>query len=91
MRRKLLDILACPMDKHYPLQLLEFSSKEPDIVVDGVLTCSACQRFYPIIDEIPVMLPDDLRSKKEDMEFLAKWKERLPKEVLASGKPVNLS
>jgi uncharacterized protein len=91
MRRKLLDILACPIDKRYPLTLLEFSSKEPDVIVDGALMCEACGRFYPIIDEIPVMLPDDLRSKKEDLEFLTKWKDRLPKETLASGKPVNLS
>ena len=47
--------------------------------------------FDPIIDEIPVMLPDDLRNKKEDLEFLTKWKDRLPKETVASGKPVNLS
>jgi uncharacterized protein YbaR (Trm112 family) len=91
MRRKLLDILACPIDKHYPLRLLEFSTKEPDVVVDGALLCEACDRFYPIVDEIPVMLPDDLRSTKEDTEFLTKWKDRLPKETLASGKPVNLS
>jgi uncharacterized protein len=91
MRRKLLDILACPIDKHYPLQLLEFSTKEPDVVVDGALLCEACGRFYPIIDEIPVMLPDELRNKKEDLEFLGKWKDRLPKETLTAGKPVNLS
>jgi len=91
MRRKLLDILACPIDKHYPLQLLEFSTKEPDVIVDGVLLCDACKRFYPIVDEIPVMLPDELRSRREDLEFLGKWKDRLPQETLVSGKPVNLS
>jgi len=91
MRRKLLDILACPIDKHYPLRMLEFSFKDPDVVVDGVLLCDNCGRFYPIIDEIPVMLPDDLRNKKEDLEFLTKWKDRLPKETVVSGKPVNLS
>jgi uncharacterized protein len=91
MRRKLLDILACPIDKFYPLRLLEFTDKEPDVVVDGVLLCDKCKRFYPIIDEIPVMLPDDLRSRKEDLEFLQKWKGSIPKETLTSGKPVNLS
>ena len=69
MRRKLLDILACPIEKRHPLRLLEFSTKDPDVVVDGALLCDGCSRFYPIIDEIPVMLPDDLRSKKEDLEF----------------------
>ena len=91
MRRKLLDILACPIDKHYPLTLLEFSTKEPDVIVDGALICDACHRFYPILDEIPVMLPDDLRSRREDDEFLAKWKDRMPKDAVASVKPAGLS
>ena len=89
MQRKLLDILACPVDKHYPLGLLEFTVKG-DLVVDGVLTCSQCGRYYPIIDEIPVMLPDNLRSKKEDLGFLEKWGSRLPKEVVHGGKPWSL-
>jgi uncharacterized protein YbaR (Trm112 family) len=91
MRRKLLDILACPIDKSYPLKLLEFSTKDPDVIVDGVMICNQCQRFYPIIDEIPVMLPDDLRNKKEDMDFLTRWRDRIPRETVMAGKPVNLS
>src|SRR5215510_4481970 len=59
MKRKLLDILACPIDKHYPLQMVELRTNG-EIVVDGVLVCSECRRYFPIIDEIPVMLPDDL-------------------------------
>ncbi|MCK5593598.1 Trm112 family protein, partial [Candidatus Bathyarchaeota archaeon] len=27
MKRKLMDILACPIDKHYPLQLHVFEEK----------------------------------------------------------------
>jgi uncharacterized protein len=91
MRRRLLDILACPMDKHYPLRLLEFANRGEDVIVDGVLLCDDCGRFYPIIDEIPVLLPDDLRNKKEDLEFLTKWKAKLPKETVQAGKPFNLS
>ncbi len=90
MQRKLLDILACPIDKHYPLELLEFSLRE-DVIVDGVLLCSECGRYYPITDEIPCMLPDNLRNKKEDLEFLQKWKEKLPEKVVQNGKPWNLS
>ena len=90
MKRKLLDILACPIDKHYPLQLIELEVKE-DTIVSGVLLCDQCKRFYPIIDEIPVMLPDELRNKKEDLEFLERWKERLPREVVDGSLPHNLS
>jgi uncharacterized protein len=89
MQRKLLDILACPIDKHYPLQLIELSSKG-DIVVDAVLTCAQCGRYYPVIDEIPVMLPDDLREKKEDMAFLERWKDKIPASVAFGGKPWSL-
>ena len=71
MQRKLLDILACPIDKHYPLQLMEFNTKE-EVILDGVLLCSQCGRYYPIIDEIPVMLPDDLRTKASIQKELAR-------------------
>lgn len=86
MQRKLLDILACPIDKHYPLQLLDFEVKE-DIIVSGVLLCDQCDRYYPIVDEIPVMLPDNLRNKKEDVAFLEKWKGKLPEKIVHGGKP----
>ncbi len=89
MRKKLLDILACPMDKYYPLELHEFVT-EGDKVIQGVLFCRKCSRYYPIIDEIPIMLPDELRNKQEDMAFLEKWKEKLPSEILEEGKPWNL-
>ena len=82
--------MACPIDKHYPLQLLEFTTKD-NLILDGVLLCSKCERYYPIIDEIPVMLPDGLRNRKEDLEFLNRWKSRLPKSVVEEGKPWNLS
>jgi uncharacterized protein YbaR (Trm112 family) len=90
VKRKLLDILACPIDKHYPLQLMEFNTNG-EIIIDGVLLCNKCKRYYPIIEEIPVMLPDDLRSKTEDIGFLNKWKEKLPKGVVEAGLPHNLA
>jgi uncharacterized protein YbaR (Trm112 family) len=90
MQRRLLDILACPIDKHYPLQLIELQSRQ-ETIVEGVLLCDQCKRFYPIIDEIPVMLPDELRNKKEDLEFLGRWREKLPKQVVEGSLPYGLS
>ncbi len=84
-----MDILACPIDKHYPLELIELNVIKEE-VSEGVLRCSKCNRFYPIVDEIPVMLPDHLRNHNEDLEFLAKWKKKLPKEIVFKGKPVHL-
>lgn len=89
MRRRLLDILACPMDKYYPLELIELKT-QGDVIVDGVLTCAECGRYYPIIDEIPVMLPDDLRKEDEEKKFLTKWSSKLPERVVYEGRPFHL-
>jgi uncharacterized protein len=89
MQKRLLDILACPMDKHYPLELLEFEA-DGQTVKEGIILCSECDRYYPIEEEIPVMLPDNLRSRKEDLAFLEKWKTKVPERVLKQGKPWNL-
>jgi uncharacterized protein YbaR (Trm112 family) len=89
VQRKLLDILACPIDKHYPLEMIELTTRN-QLIVDGVLICSECGRYYPIIDEIPVMLPDNLRNRKEDLGFLEKWREKIPERVVRGGKPWSL-
>ena len=59
-------------------------------VEEGIMLCDKCGRWYPIIETIPHMLPDDLREVKEDKEFLEKWKDKIPKKVLNEGKPFNL-
>jgi uncharacterized protein YbaR (Trm112 family) len=135
MKRNILDILACPIDKHYPLELIELDTKEEIyeirankkkgtendekyiqknnnnndiafkdsrlseeytrqdkviVIVDGILYCNKCVRFYPIIDEIPIMLPDELREKEKDLEFLAKWKDNIPEKILKHANPWHL-
>jgi uncharacterized protein len=89
MNKKMIEILACPMDKHFPLELFDLLSKE-EIVSEGAIFCSKCSRFYPIIDEIPIMLPDELRDKNQDMEFLKKHKNNLPEKIVNKGSPWHL-
>ncbi|MEM1538645.1 MAG: Trm112 family protein [Candidatus Nezhaarchaeales archaeon] len=125
MKYRLLDLLACPICKTFPLEFLVFQenvyppstrvrvktceeycgllkrwvkdgrgdcnvcfTKE---VAEGILICTKCGRWYPIMEEIPRMLPDELREAKEDLEFLKKYKDKTPKWVLEEGKPFNLS
>ena len=89
MNRKMIDILACPIDKNHPLELFESKAKE-DIISEGALFCAKCSRFYPIIEEIPIMLPDELRDKKHEMKFLKNNKEALPEKIISKGKPWHL-
>jgi uncharacterized protein YbaR (Trm112 family)/SAM-dependent methyltransferase len=59
MRSKLLQFLACPECTSAPLALDVFC-QEGEEIATGVLTCSTCQRQYPIIGGIPRLLPDAL-------------------------------
>jgi uncharacterized protein YbaR (Trm112 family) len=88
MKKKLMDILACPIDKYHPLELHVFEEK--DEIVEGVIVCPKCLRWYPIRDEIPEMLPDELRKENGDLQFLKKWKAKMPEKVVYEGKPFSL-
>ncbi len=59
-------------------------------VEEGLLRCPRCKRWYPIVETIPQMLPDNLRHQKKDLEFLAKWQARVPKDIPAEGQPWHL-
>lgn len=83
-----MDILACPIDKYHPLELNVFEEK--DEIVEGLIVCPKCLRWYPIREEIPEMLPDELRKENEDLPFLKKWKVRLSEKVVYEGKPFSL-
>jgi len=89
MKRKLLEILACPIDKFHPLELFENKSDDKKII-NGALYCKKCSRFFPIIDEIPIMLPDELRDKKQDIEFLKRNTKKLPEKIITQALPWHL-
>ena len=89
MNKTMIDMLACPIDKKYPLELFEINEKE-NVIIEGALFCSKCSRFYPIIEEIPIMLPDELRDKKQELEFLKINKDTLPEKIISKAVPWHL-
>lgn len=89
MNKAMMDILACPIDKNFPLELYEIKEKN-NIVSEGVLFCLKCKRFYPIIEEIPIMLPDELRNKVQEIEFLKNNKKNLPEKIITMANPWHL-
>jgi len=89
MNKTMINILACPIDKNHPLELFEIKEKD-NVVFEGALFCPKCLRFYPIIEEIPIMLPDELRNKKQEMEFLTNYKKNLPEKIITMAKPWHL-
>jgi uncharacterized protein YbaR (Trm112 family) len=123
-----MDILACPICKAFPLELLVLDAAKGEqkhrekvgcelyCVYNGgliekmdktklvrdcevcfsydlkeaLLTCSKCGRWYPVMDSIPHMLPDDLRKEGEDRQFLVKHSEKIPERVKKGGLPFHL-
>jgi uncharacterized protein YbaR (Trm112 family) len=128
MRYRLMDILACPICKAFPLELLVFEATKgeqkhrdkvgceiycvynggptdhmdkTELVRDceicfsydlreALLTCKKCGRWYPVMDSIPHMLPDDLRKEAEDRQFLVRHAEKVPERVKKEGLPFHL-
>lgn len=102
MKYKLVDILACPECKNYPLELhvkeesktsnrspantkpqcelfCSYLNKEVKSldnapcdecnsiqIKTGYFICNKCNRWYPIVDDIPELLPDYMRETKRE-------------------------
>ena len=55
IKKELMDILVCPMDK---ADLVEEESSSQ-------LRCVKCGRLYPVRDGIPIMLIDEARTSSD--------------------------
>jgi uncharacterized protein len=62
MKSDLMGILACPIDKYFPLTL-EVSKKDGEDIIEGKICCSKCKRVFPIFNGVPELLPDELRRR----------------------------
>lgn len=61
-------------------------------IESGLLYCNKCNRWYPIIDTIPQMLPDEYRNEEKEIEFLKNIKNLLDDEFFNQDlKPFNIN
>jgi uncharacterized protein YbaR (Trm112 family) len=51
-------------------------------IEEGLLVCSNCKRWYPIIKTIPRIYPKTMKREEMDHEFLKKWREYYPDDVI---------
>lgn len=57
----------------------------------GLLFCVECKRWYPIIETIPQMLPDEFRNENVEIEFLKTNKDLLDSTFFKQNlKPYNI-
>jgi uncharacterized protein YbaR (Trm112 family) len=60
-------------------------------IESGLIFCNKCSRWYPIIETIPQMLPDEFRNKAKEIKFLQNNKNLLDEEFFNKDlKPFNL-
>ncbi len=71
-------------------QMFTYNLKSDEEIVEGVLFCATCKRFYPIVEEIPIILPDELRDKEKDLTLLKKWNNSIPEKITKHGLPWHL-
>lgn len=64
--------LCCPIDKS-DLSLSVFVKDPEGAVIEGLMSCPACKRYYPIVYGIPIMTPDEYREKALEEPILQKW------------------
>lgn len=103
MKQWLMEILACSaQDCRSNLNLEVFDShrvrtenEDMEEIDEALITCPKCGRWYPVIDGIACMLPDNLRmtgkQRIEETKFLERWKEKLSSSIIEDGKPFGLS
>lgn len=65
--------LCCPFDKQ-DLQLKVLAQDLEQNVIDAILTCTACNRNYPIIYGVPIMVPDEYRQITLEQPVIDRWK-----------------
>jgi uncharacterized protein YbaR (Trm112 family) len=65
--------LCCPFDKQ-DLQLQTLAQDLDRNIIEGILSCTTCNRKYPIIYGVPIMAPDEYRQIALEQPVVDRWK-----------------
>lgn len=76
MRHSLINKLCCPFDKG-DLELKVFVTDTSEHIIEGMLTCKHCSRYYPIAYGVPIMSPDEYREPALEAPMLQRWENKL--------------
>jgi len=76
MRSSLTKKLCCPIDKH-SLEINILTQTEEDEILEALMFCPECQRQYPVIYGIPILIPDEYRDRKLEEPILQEWNANL--------------
>lgn len=60
------------MDKH-ELKITIFTETKDGQILEALMSCPRCSRYFPVIYGIPILLPDEYRDKTLEEPLLKKW------------------
>jgi uncharacterized protein YbaR (Trm112 family) len=76
MKPETINKLCCPFDKA-DLSLQIITQDIEKNILEGLLSCKQCNRYYPIIKGIPIMSPDEYRELDLEQPVIESWKNHL--------------
>lgn len=82
MNKSLAKKLCCPMDKH-DLDIDIFTETDENEILEAIMNCPQCNRQFPVIYGIPILIPDEYRDKSLEEPILNKWEQLLDEEHTA--------
>lgn len=85
MKASLAEKLCCPIDKH-DLEMKVITQNEAGDIIEALLSCPECKRYYPVIYGVPVMTPDEYRDKSIEAPRLRQWSKLLDEPIIPNDR-----
>lgn len=80
MKASLAEKLCCPIDKQ-DLEMKILMQNDDGEIIEALLSCPECKRYYPVIYGVPIMTPDEYRDKSIEAPTLKRWSKLLDEPI----------
>lgn len=80
MKLSLVKKLCCPVDQgDLDVKIITQRTHDEDEaeILEALLICKTCRRYFPVIYGIPIMTPDEYRDHTLEKPLLKRWGVRL--------------
>lgn len=72
MTRSLFNKLCCPVDQN-DLEIQVVTEDEEGEILEALMSCPECGRYFPVIYGIPILIPDEYRDEEMEQPLLERW------------------
>lgn len=72
MTRSIFNKLCCPVDRN-DLEIQVVTEDEEGEILEALMSCPECGRYFPVIYGIPILIPDEYRDEEMEQPLLEQW------------------